>query len=63
MKISGLRPDEVRAIDEIIQTASPREEVALKLAALMAGDGEMSGARWLVRKLVDRRRRHAAGTP
>ena len=56
LDIQGLSAEEHRLLSVIACTADPREVVVLRLAKAMSDDAEQSGALWLVRKVIARRR-------
>lgn len=60
INLDGLNAEEIRRVQALVTTAGPRERVSLRLAARMAGDGEKSGARWIVVQLLERRERNGA---
>jgi len=57
LNLEGLDPETIRRIAVLVRNPGPREAVCLRLAAAMAANGEQSGARWIVRRLLDRRER------
>ncbi len=57
----GLDESTVKFLLQIRHDLTPREAVVLKLAAAMANEGEVSGAKWLVGKVVLNRTKAGGG--
>lgn len=57
LRLDGMAAEEIRRAARLIDTAGRRETVVLRLAVAMSDAGEESGARWLVRRLLDARER------